>query len=893
VVAYRELAGGSEASVAATCAALALIDVATSRGDIALRVEATTALAARATDPRLGAALAEDGGWIYALLVEDLERAGQAFAAALALEPGRRGALLGVALVASKRDEQPALARAYEDLAAAIDMPDAASALLLRAAAIAIAAGDVELANQRVAAARAAAPDDTGALLVVAETAPTPQVDSDDMFAAVDPLLARAEVLEMRGALADDHDAAASWELDRAEALELAGRLREAGAVVAGVLRTRPDDLRALSALRRMARRADDRGTLAQSAFALARVLGDRDAKLALLREAVAVFDGPGMPHNTDYAIATFKRILAVDPSAPELDRLLEMLRERADVRGLLTALTDRLTWLEAEGSGGHRAVPLLLERATVLHGLGDQAAAMADLDALLDQAPKDLEALRFRADLAHNAGDVDTAIALWRRFLEAETRANKRADIELQLSQVLAENTGDLRGAIEQLERVVDNSPEDIGLREKLLGLCTRASDWDRAARELRALARLRSAAHDKARDELRLALLLRDRVRDRVGARLALDRARTYDPLNLDVVRELAELLEPPARAQMLAIAANSLRDSIAQTPKAAALYERLAQVNAWQSDLDARWLALVAVEALATPTAEQRQVLTQGRAQLGTPAKVKLDEPNRAMLRGQHGGPLVDLWRAIAPAVQVATGVDAGKLGFTRADRIAVKKLGDKHAPLANVLASFGLDDVELYISANRLGFARALAAETPIICLGSDIAGASTTQQRFTLGRTIAKIAEGIATLTELREGELEWTIVAALRACDGQVPSALAADVESEQAAIAERAKLLKKELSRKARATVQQLAQNKASALADVEGLRRNAVAVDHRAGLLWCGDLAVALGQLDVGKGGRTLVDSAAALELVAWSVSDEHLKLRDKLAIALKASR
>jgi hypothetical protein len=517
----------------------------------------------------------------------------------------------------------------------------------------------------------------------------------------------------------------------------------------------------------------------------------------------------------------------------------------------------------------------------------------MADLDALLAQAPRELEALRFRAELAINAGEVDTAISLWRRYLEVETRANKRADVELQLAQVLAENTGDLTGAIEQLERVVRASPDDVGLREKLLGLCMRAGDWERAAHELRALAQLRPAAVDKARDELRLALLLRDRVKDRSGARLALDRARTLDPLNLDVVRELSELLEPAARTQMLAVAAASLRESVAQNPKASALYERLAQVNGWQSEIDARWIALAAVEALGTPTQDQRQVLAQGRSQLGTPARVKLNEAARAELRGPLAGPLVELWRAIAPAVQVATGVDAGKLGFARGDRIALKKLGDKYAPLAGVLAAFGVDDVEIYINAGRAGFARPIAGETPILCLGADVAAATLPQHWFGLARSVAKCAEGVSTLTELREGELEWTVVAALRACDAPVPAALTARVEGEDAAIAERAKILKKEIPRKARGTVQQLAQSRGSALADVDALRRGAVAVDHRAGLLWCGDPAVALAQLDVGKGGRTLVDSMPALELVAWSVSEEHLKLRATLGVAIKVAR
>ncbi|MEO6773528.1 MAG: hypothetical protein ABI467_10975 [Kofleriaceae bacterium] len=894
---YRSVMAADEAepSVASIAAALALGELAVSRRDTIMRVESTAALAGKTTDSRLGAALAEDSGWMYALVLEDFDRAAQSFEAAIALDPGQRGAQLGSALVAARRGEPAALAAAFEGLSATIQMPGAAAALLLRSAALAAANGDVDAANQRVAAARLAAPDDASALLVVAETAAVPAVDATDPFAAVDPLLARAEVLEMRGALADDPKARSSWDLERAEALELAGRLREAGVVVAGVLKTDPDDLRALGALRRMSARAGDKATLAQASFALARVLGDTSAKLELLREAAAIFDGPGLPSNKDYAVAALKRIVALEPGAPELGRLLELLRERADVHALIHVVTERLVWLEGEGGDERHArmAPLLLERATLLHGLGDQVGAMGDLDVLLDGLPDHVEALRFRAELALNAGDVETAVRSWRRYLQVEKLPAKRHEIELQLARVLDEKSGDVAGAIEQLERVVEGTPDDPQLRERLLGLCIRNSDWERAIRELRQIIRLRPAQPDKAREELRLAQLLRDKLGDRGAARMSLDRARALDPLNLDVVRELADLLDPPVRAQMLLGAATSLRSAVLHNPRNGQLYERLAQINAWQADVDARWVALVAVEMLATPTVDQRQVLAQGRQQLVTPGRVRLDEVSRNVLRGSFGGPLAELWRAIAPAVQVSTGVDIVKLGFARGDKLAIKKLADRYQPVADALATFGLDDVDVYISAGRSGFARALAGDTPILCLGADVALATMPQHRFALGRAVASIAEGAATLPELHGNELEWTLVAALRAAEAPVPAALAEHVADQDAAIGERAKTLKKQFSRKARSAVVQIATQHKAGIEDVAGLRHAATAVGHRAGLTWGSDLAVALAVLDVGKGGRTLVDSVPALELVAWSVSEEHLRLRAKLGIALKGTR
>ncbi|HEY5949782.1 MAG TPA: hypothetical protein VIV40_30010, partial [Kofleriaceae bacterium] len=222
-----------------------------------------------------------------------------------------------------------------------------------------------------------------------------------------------------------------------------------------------------------------------------------------------------------------------------------------------------------------------------------------------------------------------------------------------------------------------------------------------------------------------------------------------------------------------------------------------------------------------------------------------------------------------------------------------KIAIKKLGDKYEPLATALACFGVDDVEIYINAGRAGVARALAAETPILCLGADVAAASTPHNRFLLGRVVATVAEGVATVSELRDGELAWTFAAALRAVDAPVPPGLAELVANDDTSIAERAKQLKKELSRKAKASIQELARSKAAHLTGVDELKRAALGVGQRAGLAWCGDLAVALSVLDVGRGGRAIVDSQAGLDLVAWSVSEEHLYLRDKLGISLNGAR
>ncbi|MCX5748355.1 MAG: hypothetical protein NT062_38370, partial [Proteobacteria bacterium] len=289
---YRPLIASDDAQVAATSATLAIGDLAARGSEVALRLEAAEVLAKRTSDPQFGAALFEECGWMAALALEDFERAEVAFSAALALQPLRLGALLGVTLVAACRTEPRRLGEAYVSLASAMAtaMPEVAMALYLRAAAIAVACGEAEVALARIEAARVTAPEHIDPLFLFAELSTARPITPTDPFAAADRLLAHVDLLEKRGALTDPM-ARTAWELDRAEALELAGQLREASEIIAVVLKLKPDDRRAVAALRRIALRAGDRVKWAQASYALAGLSRDPALRLRLLREAADYYD--------------------------------------------------------------------------------------------------------------------------------------------------------------------------------------------------------------------------------------------------------------------------------------------------------------------------------------------------------------------------------------------------------------------------------------------------------------------------------------------------------------------------------------------------------------------------------------------------------------------------
>ena len=901
---YRDaLAASGPGSVASAFASIALLELAQQKHDTTLRVDAERGFAARISQPAVAGAIHEDLGWLYALVLEDFDRAAEAFADAVTAEPDSAGALLGMALVAARRQDAGVLSDAYARLAARLTTPAAAAALHLRAAAMATATGELDLAMARVAAARTVDPDDVGALLVAAEhsaSAAPPRPD-EEPAAAIDRLLARADILAMRSTLADDPAARDGWELDRAEALEAAGRLKEAGAVVAGVLRAAPADLRALNALYRLARRGGDRSTQARAAVALAQRTADPESKRQLWTDAAAILDpgGHGAPPNAargadvNGAVAVYRQMLADDPGSPAFERLRQLLRGAGDIRGLVLAIGERLAWAD-DANLPEAGVELLIERAQIRRSLGDLRAARADLDNLLTRADAHAPALRMQAEILVELGDAPGAVELWRRYVAAEQDAGRRAEAEMTLSRLLAEDMGDVAGAILQLERVIAQSPRDVALRERMVGLASRASDWGRASRELRELVRLRPSPGERARDELRLGQMLRDRMSERREAQAAFERGRQLDPLNLELLHELAELVggeRPGARAEVIGKGIDDLRSSLAASPGSVAIYDRLASAFGWLGERDGQWLALTSLEALATPTPEQRQLLVAGRTRDLPPiARQPLDAGARAALQAAGSeSVLSDVWRSAGPAIVSTVGVDPGRLGFGRGDKLAVKALGKKYEALAAGLASLGLE-AELYVNDQRAGAAWALGTETPTLCLGGDVAAGVTPLARYLLGRALGLAAGGAGTLPELKEQEVVWFLIAALRAAEVPVPATLTELVAGEEAAVGERSRLVAKHMARRDRKAIAALAPRLGQGI-DPLGWRRAKLASAQRMGLLLAGDLSVALGAMDVGKGGRHISTEPAALALAAWNVSAAHLELRRVRQMALPA--
>ena len=837
----------------------------------------------------LAADLIERAAWLAAVSSPNGEGSLALFERGAELERHQRGALLGRVLAEARAGDPFALGDALSELAQALPGSYAAASLHLRAAVMAEVQSDERGVEERISRAFAAAPDDVGTLVVAAEYLPPASPAQATGDGAADEQTRRAELYAARAQLAADSASQNDWLLERAELLEAAGRLGDALKVVSEVLGKRPDELRALQLLRRICRRGGDRDGLARASAHLARLLGDHEGKLELLREAGFIFDQE--LGQAEHAVPVYRKILAEDPGAAEFDRLREILGQAGDTGGLFEALTQRLNHLdEADGPARERA-ELRVVRAELRRGVGDHRGASRDLAAALELDPRHADALFLRGQTLAQLGQAAEAARAYERFLEGAGEDPRRAQAELALSEILAENMDDLAGAIVQLEHVARQSPDDAAVRERLVDLLVRAGEADRAVDELRRLESLHTSPADRARAELRLARLLRDSLHDAAGAAAALERARQLDPLASEPVRQLVELFQEgdARRGKVLAQAATELRQAIAADPSRAALYERLAAVARWSGDGDGRALALEALGAIGSLSAEQKKFLAERAgsrrgfdpARLGGPLEARDWSALGVRAAGDFGA---ELWATIGPAVAATLPGDAGQLGFARGDRLKGRELDRRFPAVPAVIRALGCDEPEIYVADGKPGYVKGVSGDRRALYLGADVAAAETSAARFALGRAVALLHQGTSALAELGDDEVALWFAAAAHLAEVQPPAAVAARSDGRRVGGAAR------QLGRLGRRERKNLilAAGRFAELGDPGEWRRDQLGTAARAGLLLCGELGVALEMLDVGRGGRSLADDPLGLSLLVWAVSSGHVALRKRLGLA-----
>ncbi|MGH9532020.1 MAG: tetratricopeptide repeat protein, partial [Terriglobales bacterium] len=171
--------------------------------------------------------------------------------------------------------------------------------------------------------------------------------------------------------------------------------------------------------------------------------------------------------------VALADTVWAQDPARSHVERFSS--RQAQDQR----TEADYTARLQANPQDGQA----LLERGLARLRLGRQEEALTDLSQAAGQQPPSADA---RAALAYaylSAGRLPQAMEAARAALQLDPR---HAGAHFYAGRVLLQTGGDLREAIEHLEKSAERNPEDLDVQFELFAAYRRADDIGRAARQL-----------------------------------------------------------------------------------------------------------------------------------------------------------------------------------------------------------------------------------------------------------------------------------------------------------------------------------------------------------------------------------------------------------------------
>jgi tetratricopeptide (TPR) repeat protein len=595
------------------------------------------------------------------------------------------------------------------------------------------------------------------------------------------------------------------------------------------------------------------------------------------MRAAQIAADGLG---DADRALAALDGALAA--RADWVPALLLRARVLTSAGRPLDAAHSLAACLAVGGDPAEVAQSHLALEALYRGPLADEARAMSHLNAALAASPENAEALSRLARLHRRARNWPAAADALRRLSAARTLGSlERAAALVDLAEVQVEGFGDPAAARELSGRALELAPDDLSLRARAVRLQDGGAIPSGVVNALQAAASAAPPGPDRARAHLRAARVLLGAFDDDRLAIGELQRALASDPGHTEARAALAEIYagsDPP-------LAVEEHRRMLASDPARVAswraLYALFRTANAHdRAFVVAGVLRFLQVSAAALDGAfyaENALHAPSGTSQALTPGEwIALRHPG-------DGGPLAEVVRLCGGAMAEAAGLHPGK-----------DKLKDAHA-LAGLLDELCVN-MDLGTPALRAADGADVLAEPgshPSVRVGREVARRrSVGEQRFMLARAAAHLRSGSAFATRVTPAALGELVAAAVRQVvpdydvTGTPPPALV--------------KAVGRALPRKVRRALDGPARALAGAWpVDVAAWQVAAEATANRAGLLLAVDIPAALSLVarergvEVANGSAEIasgVRSCAALRhLVLFTISDDHLRLRQRLRLAI----
>jgi tetratricopeptide (TPR) repeat protein len=591
-----------------------------------------------------------------------------------------------------------------------------------------------------------------------------------------------------------------------------------------------------------------------------------------------------------------YEKAYAADAShRPALDALVQLSVEAKDSRRAIDWRKKRFAVLTSDEE---KVADVIANARSHAEDLGDTRGAAEAYEQALTMAPKTRAVLEGLRVCYEKLSRWSRVVEVLSELAEIEEDAKQRAELRFAAADVALGRLRDEERGLGLLDRALDDDATHDKALHALVAVRTARGEWQALDA---AYARLvdsfaRGGDVERAWDTCRkLGALRRDKLRDVVGATEAFTGAVSCKPADVDSRAMLADMhLARGDEAQAVAEF-----ERIAQlSPTRASTFARLFALHQRAGRTDRAWLAGLALEELGAADMDQQLFVDQFRPEGPIRPSKSLDDAlwDDALRAPGADDVVTEVLRAItgaAVAARVSELRDAKKLVTLDPDR--------RQSATSTVTAvrSFqwaahvlGMEAPDLYVLDNVPGGIAAVQAATPSTALGPDVLrGLSASDLAFLAGRHLTYYRrEHYALVCWPTLNELSALFLGAVKLAmpDLPVPDHLGE-------AIARARKLLKRHANDADKqalgAAVKRL--DARGGRVDLAAWIKSVELTAQRAGLLLCGDLAVAMRRT---KGEtRAIADLTADQkrgDLLAFCASEKLARVREALKIDAKPS-
>jgi tetratricopeptide (TPR) repeat protein len=583
------------------------------------------------------------------------------------------------------------------------------------------------------------------------------------------------------------------------------------------------------------------------------------------------------------------KALGAVPTHLRSLDALVEIATKANEWKRVAEVRVRRLAALKSDDA---RADELARIADIHVERLSDPRGAIVHLEKATALRPGDLALLAtLRAMLEQQQNWTRVADVLG-AMADAAT-GKERAQLRFERADVMLARLRDEPRGVELLELALADDPQHDAALHALIAVRTAHQEWRTIdtlyTRQIDRLAHL----HDKERawDACRkLGALRRDKLRDGEGAMEAFRGALECKPLDVDTRAMLAELDlakhdETAAIDEFAMIAVHA--------PNRMSTFARLFALHTRAGRLDRAWLAAQALVELGSTDPDHHLAAEQYKPEGQIRPRARLDDA------------AWDAWLRAPGADDIVTGILGAIVPAAVKMKVAELRAAKKVVPLdptrrqdpsstASVVRSFawasqvlGVTLPDLYVLDDVPGGIAAIQVETPSTAIGPDVMRGMTTQDlAFVAARHLAYYRpEHYALVFFPSIPELTALFLAAVKVALPEVPVPIA---------MGEAISRMRGELKRIATMQEREWLEAAVKALeerggrVDLAAWAKSVELSAGRAGLLLCGDLAVAIKRIRTeSRGVGDLTADDRRRDLLAFSASIELAALRDKLAV------